>query len=137
MLSLWLSCCRASVSFLVRWLLGIAFLIFSTSTNSLLNASINVSTVWCVSLGIQIFSEDIFVNWIVFESGCVVLKCALSFILLMKSFISLLYLDLIYFPGVGQKFKSLLSSLNSLYVNVFFDRMIMLFNGSFRDLCVW
>ena len=66
----------------------------------------------------------------------VVLKCDISFIVLMKPFASFVYLNLLYFPWVEQKFKSLFSSLNSLYVNAFCDSLTMLFNGLFRDTCV-
>ena len=74
---------------------------------------------------IHFFPEELFVDLITsfFKSGCVVLKCALSFILLMKSFISFMYLNLLYSPRVAQKFRFLLSSLNSLYENIFFDNV--------------
>ena len=88
-------------------LLGVAFSTFSSFSNSFFNASINrFYSMMCF------FRDPLFrKNFLWIE-----LHLSLQVIALMKSFIHFVCLDLLYFLGVGQKFKSLLSSLNSLYV---------------------
>ena len=94
---------------------------------SVVNASQNVLTVWCMLVGVQgvlFFGLNMISSLVLSMFSSSFPKCALSFMLRKNDCNSVCSSVSLNLPGVGQKFKFFCNKLKSCILKSFLERLI-------------